>query len=151
METTDDENLINEISANNSYVKNINTNEKVPTQSNNHPFRPQCNSNENEENQLVTPSSNRKSLRTSDVRMHAGALTGVGPIRGIMKKSATDICLNANPNFSEDYSENELQQASNNAQNSLPKIQLNEDFNSKSYVTPNLRKKYACNVMQSDL
>ena len=148
METTDDENLLNELSSNNSYVKNCDVNERPPTQSINSQTKQQYDTND--EIQLVTPSSNRKSLKNSDIRMHAGALTGVGPIRGIMKKSATDMGLNANFNLSEDYSENELQQATCNAQNTLPKIQLNDDFNIKSYVTPNLRKKHA-NVMQSDL
>ena len=44
----------------------------------------------------TTPSSGKKSLKTGDVRLMCGALTGVGPIRGIMKKSATDLSITLN-------------------------------------------------------
>jgi hypothetical protein len=147
METTDDENL-NEISSNNSYSKKCEMNERPQIQSVNYQMKQQY--DQDEEIQLVTPNSNRRSLKNTDIRMHAGALTGVGPIRSIMKKSTTDMGLNANFNLGEEYSETELQQETYHAQNGLPKIQLSDDLNNKSYVTPNLRKKHA-NVMQSDL
>lgn len=35
-------------------------------------------------------------LKTGDARYHCGALTGVGPIRSIMKKSATDLSITLN-------------------------------------------------------
>ncbi len=42
----------------------------------------------------MTPSSGRKiSLKSGDARMMCGALTGAGPIRSIMKKSATDLSI----------------------------------------------------------
>ena len=148
METTDDENLLNEISSNNSYSKKCDMNERPQIQSVNNQMKHQH--DQDEEIHLFTPNSNRRSLKNTDIRMHAGALTGVGPIRSIMKKSATDMGLNANFNLGEEYSETELQQETYHAQNSLPKIQLSDDLNGKSYVTPNLRKKHA-NVMQSDL
>lgn len=46
---------------------------------------------------LVTPSTARKiSLKTGDARLMCGALTGAGPIRSIMKKSATDLSISLN-------------------------------------------------------
>ena len=141
METSDDENLlINEIPPSNFEYH------ESPQCS--YPNNQQFDANVNEEIQLVTaptPSTSRKSLKTGDIRMHAGALTGVGPIRSIMKKSATDVGINQ----SSDFSETEF-----NTHNNLPKVQLasfsNEETLNKTYVTPNLRKKHN-NVMQSDL
>jgi hypothetical protein len=52
-----------------------------------------------ETNNFNTPSSARKTktnVKTGDVRLMCGALTGVGPIRSIMKKSATDLSLTLN-------------------------------------------------------
>jgi len=45
-------------------------------------------------NGTETPSSCRKiSLKNGDARLMCGALTGAGPIRSIMKKSATDLSI----------------------------------------------------------
>ena len=105
--------------------------------------------------QAVTPSCGRKSLKTGDVRMHAGALTGVGPIRGIMKKSATDLALSTN--LSADHSENESYNTHAHANDGLPKLHMSSLSTdecvvlNKSYATPNARKKQHSNVIQSDL
>jgi hypothetical protein len=45
--------------------------------------------------------SNKKSLKTGDVRLMCGALTGAGPIRSIIKKSATDLSIILNAQLSD--------------------------------------------------
>lgn len=100
----------------------------------------------NEDNNFFTPSSSRKTktnVKTGDVRMMCGALTGVGPIRSIMKKSATDLSLTLNtPSTSSSYETNHV---INN--NHLPNVGLNE-FN--SYEINNYRKQINPRLMKSE-
>ena len=75
--------------------------------------------------------------------MMCGALTGVGPIRSIMKKSATDLSLTLNtPSTSSSYETNHV---INN--NHLPNVGLNE-FN--SYEINNYRKQINPRLMKSE-
>ena len=109
--------------------------------------------NEESNNHLVTPSSNRRSLKNGDARLYAGALTGVGPIRSIMKKSATDLAISVNMN-STNYDDSEGVN-SNEAANYLPNVQMGayeQDYNRmpKSQTTPNLSAKKK-QLIQSDL
>jgi hypothetical protein len=119
-----------------------------------------------ETNNFNTPSSARKTktnVKTGDVRLMCGALTGVGPIRSIMKKSATDLSLTLNiPSTSSKSNSYET----NNNSNRLPSIQLNGDYDEennyeykqhqnnnskmiKSQTQPNIAKRR--DLMQSDL
>ena len=109
--------------------------------------------NEESNNHLVTPSSNRRSLKNGDARLYAGALTGVGPIRSIMKKSATDLAISVNMN-STNYDDSEGVN-SNEAANYLPNVQMGayeQDYNRmpKSQTTPNFSAKKK-QLIQSDL
>ncbi|RNA13124.1 hypothetical protein BpHYR1_020108, partial [Brachionus plicatilis] len=88
---------------------------------------------------LTDLSESRPSLRAGDARMFAGALTGAGPVRSIIKKSVNDIGVIDNltdqlPKVKLDYL---------NAESSTVKSM------SKSLTTPNFKRKEQ--IVQSDL
>jgi len=115
----------------------------------------------NEENiNFYTPISSRKpakkNVKSGDVRMMCGALTGVGPIRSIMKKSATDLSLTLNTS-----SASKLSIEKHNNINQLSSIQPGEPYTEYDYfeehkylqttineAQPNIKKR---DLMQSDL
>lgn len=90
-------------------------------------------------NCLQEPSNeSRSSLRAGDARLFAGALTGAGPVRSIIKKSVNDLGV------------------IENVTDQLPKVKLDylEDDGCvtkmiKSQTTPNFRRREQ--VLQSDL
>jgi len=93
----------------------------------------------------ITPSSTRKiSLKTGDVRLMCGALTGAGPIRSIMKKSATDLSITLN---SPSLTAKTNQSFENKFENILPRVQLGHPHGDEHSNVPRKSVK----PMQSDL
>lgn len=91
-------------------------------------------------NCLQDLAESRPSLRAGDARLFAGALTGAGPVRSIIKKSVNDVCV------------------IDNLADQLPKVKLNclnDEFSPagrtmlKSQTTPSFSRKEQ--VLQSDL
>jgi hypothetical protein len=110
--TTDDEILNQQLNRNSlSFVSNR-TNDEYSSNENSTP--------------LLTNSvtTKRKALlKTGDARYHCGALTGVGPIRSIMKKSATDLSITLNTPLIQN--------------DNLPRIELNSvDLTPSSQLSP---------------
>ena len=94
----------------------------------------------------ITPSSTRKiSLKSGDVRLMCGALTGAGPIRSIMKKSATDLSITLNsPSLT---AKTNQQTYENKFESILPRVQLGQPHVDEHSNAPRKSMK----SMQSDL
>ncbi|CAF0720062.1 unnamed protein product [Brachionus calyciflorus] len=87
-------------------------------------------------NYLQEMTETKSSLRAGDARLFAGALTGAGPVRSIIKKSMNDLGV------------------IENCTDQLPKVKLDcleDDLTKmvKSQTTPNFRRKEQ--ILQSDL
>ena len=112
--TTDDEILSQQLNRNSlSFVSNR-TNDEYSSNENSTP--------------LLTSSvtTKRKALlKTGDARYHCGALTGVGPIRSIMKKSATDLSITLNTPLIQN--------------DNLPRIELNSMGETTPQLSPENR------------
>ena len=126
-----------------TFLDELSTDEENPAKTQ------QSNVNLSNSNEATTPASSRKSLKTGDVRLMCGALTGVGPIRGIMKKSATDLSITLNSPVT-----NKTLNIKTESENRLPKLQLTiPQFEDKNYiqVIPKLNVAKKKELVQSDL